>query len=128
MKETNIKIVKQQKKPIAKKTKKKREKRHKEFSKVLLIQESVLIWIITIAFIGLAYLSIFLGYLGSLPWLTAMVSLPWGAYGVSQAFYYKKSQAENTKNGVKYESVIQALNTTNVAANSTKPSSGDFPI
>lgn len=124
MKETNIKIVKQQKKP---KAKKKKERRHGEFSKVLLIQESVLIWIITIAFIGLAYICILLGYLGSLPWLTAMVSLPWGAYGVSQAFYYKKSQAENTKNGVKYESVIQALNTTK-AANSTKPSSGDFPI
>lgn len=125
MKETNIKIVKQQKNP---KAKKKKEKRHNEFSKILLIQESILIWIITIAFIGLAYLSIFLGYLGSLPWLTAMVSLPWGAYGVSQAFYYKKSQAENTKNGVKYESVIQTLNTAKVATNSTKPSSGDFPI
>lgn len=125
MNETNIKIVKQQKNP---KVKKKKEKRYSEFSKILLIQESVLIWIITIAFIGLAYLSIFLGYLGSLPWLTAMVSLPWGAYGVSQAFYYKKSQAENTKNGVKYESVIHTLNTKNVAASSTKPSSGDFPI
>lgn len=125
MKETNIKIVKQQKKP---KAKKKKEKRHNEFSKMLLIQESILIWIITIAFIGLAYMCILLGYLGSLPWLTAMVSLPWGAYGVSQAFYYKKSQAENTKNGVKYESVIQTLNTSKVAVNSTKPSSGDFPI
>lgn len=125
MKETNIKIVEQQKKP---KEKKKKEKRHGEFSKVLLIQESILIWIITIAFIGLAYVCILLGYLGSLPWLSAMVSLPWGAYGVSQAFYYKKSQAENTKNGVKYESVMQTLNTKNVATNSTKPSSGDFPI
>lgn len=125
MKETNIKIVEQQKKP---KEKKKKEKRHGEFSKVLLIQESILIWIITIAFIGLAYVCILLGYLGSLPWLSAMVSLPWGAYGVSQAFYYKKSQAENTKNGVKYESVMQTLNTKNVAVGSTKPSSGDFPI
>ena len=125
MKEENIKIVKQQKNP---KAKKKKEKRHGEFSKVLLIQESILIWIITIAFIGLAYMCILLGYLGSLPWLTAMVSLPWGAYGVSQAFYYKKSQAENTKNGVKYESVIRTLNTAKVATNSTKPSSGDFPI
>ena len=125
MKETNIKIVEQQKKP---KEKKKKEKRHSEFSKILLIQESILIWIITIAFIGLAYVCILLGYLGSLPWLSAMVSLPWGAYGVSQAFYYKKSQAENTKNGVKYESVMQTLNTKNVATNSTKPSSGDFPI
>lgn len=125
MKETNIKIVEQQKKP---KEKKKKEKRHGEFSKVLLIQESILIWIITIAFIGLAYVCILLGYLGSLPWLSAMVSLPWGAYGVSQAFYYKKSQAENTKNGVKYESVMQTLNTAKVTTNSTKPSSGDFPI
>lgn len=125
MKETNIKIVEQQKKP---KEKKKNEKRHGEFSKVLLIQESILIWIITIAFIGLAYVCILLGYLGSLPWLSAMVSLPWGAYGVSQAFYYKKSQAENTKNGVKYESVMQTLNTAKVATNSTKPSSGNFPI
>ena len=79
MKETNIKIIKQQKNPEAKK---KKEKRHSEFSKILLIQESILIWIITIAFIGLAYLSIFLGYICSLPWHTAMVYLTWGTYGV----------------------------------------------
>ena len=47
--------------------------------------------------------------MGSLPWLTASASLPWAAYGVSQVYYYKKSMAENTKNGVKYESVIKEL-------------------
>lgn len=55
----------------------------KEFSKVLLIQESFLIWIMTLALVALAYICILYGYLGSLPWLTAMVSLPWGAYAVS---------------------------------------------
>ena len=49
-------------------------------------------------------------YNGSLPWLAAMVSFPWAAYGVSQAFYYKKSLAENTKNGVKYEAVLADIN------------------
>lgn len=106
------------------KTKKTKSKKKKEFSKWLLIQESVLIWITTIALLGLAYISIILGYLGSLPWLTAMVSLPWGAYAVSQACYYKKSQAENTKDGVKFETIMKEVAT----AASEEPSSGDFEI
>lgn len=78
-------------------------KRKRAFSKTLLIQESALIWIMTLVFLYLAYLSIINGYMGSLPFLTAMVSLPWAAYGVSQALYYRKSQAENTEGGLTYE-------------------------
>lgn len=87
----------------------KHKKNKKEFSKVLLVQESVLIWIMTLSFIGLAALCIIKDYVGSLPWLTAMVSLPWAAYGVSQCFYYNKSKAENTKDGIKYETVMTDL-------------------
>lgn len=78
----------------------------KEFSKVLLVQESVLIWIMTICFIILAFYCVINEYLGELPWLAAMVAFPWAAYGVSQAFYYNKAKAENTKNGLKYEQTI----------------------
>ena len=88
---------------------KKRTTKKKEFSKVLLIQESALIWIMTLSFIGLAALCIIKDYVGSLPWLTAMVSLPWTAYGVSQCFYYNKSKAENTKDGIKYDTVMTDL-------------------
>ena len=63
----------------------------------------------TICFIGLAALCIIKDYVGSLPWLTAMVSLPWTAYGVSQCFYYNKSKAENTKDGIKYDTVMTDL-------------------
>ena len=84
-------------------------KQKREFSKTLLIQESALIWISTLAYIALAFYCIFNGYMGSLPWLTASASLPWAAYGVSQVYYYKKSMAENTKDGVKYASVIKEL-------------------
>lgn len=86
-----------------------RERKKQEFSKALLIQESVLIWIMTIAFLGLAALCIIHDYTGSLPWLTAMITLPWSAYGVSQCFYYNKAKAENTKDGIKYEAVLTEL-------------------
>ena len=39
-----------------------------------------------------------------------MVGFPWSAYGVSQMYYYKKSMAENTKDGIKYDTVMQSLN------------------
>lgn len=84
-------------------------KQKREFSKTLLIQESALIWISTLAYIVLAFYCIYNGYMGSLPWLAASASLPWAAYGVSQVYYYKKSMAENTKDGVKYASVMKEL-------------------
>ena len=38
--------------------------------------------------------------------------IPLGSYGVSQAYYYKKSMAENTKDGIKYDSVMTELEKT----------------
>lgn len=38
-----------------------------------------------------------------------MVGLPWTAYAVSQAFYYRKATKENTKDGIKYDSVMAEL-------------------
>ena len=81
----------------------KNKKEKKAFSKTLLIQESVLIWIITIVFLFLAFLCIIKGFTGELPWLTVIVGFPWSAYGVSQVYYYKKSTKENTKGGVVFE-------------------------
>lgn len=81
----------------------------REFSKSLLIQESALVWVMTLAFIVLAYICIQKDYLGELPWLTAMVGFPWTAYGVSQACYYRKSQAENTVDGIKFETAMAEL-------------------
>lgn len=90
-----------------------RKKEKKEFSKTLLIQESILIWIMTLSFIRLAYICVANQYFGELPWLSAMVALPWTAYGVSQAFYYNKAKNENTKDGITYETVMAELNSPN---------------
>lgn len=84
-----------------------KNKNKKQFSKSLLIQESILIWIITLTFILLAFVCVFKGYFGEFSWLTVIVAFPWTAYGVSQAYYYKKSMKENTKGGVVYEQALR---------------------
>ena len=91
----------------------KRSKNEKkvEFSKRLLLQESMLIWIITIAFIVLAFVCVANQYFGELPWLAAMCGFPWTAYGASQAFYFRKSEKENTQGGIKYETIMAEIKT-----------------
>lgn len=84
------------------------KRQKKEFSKTLLIQESTLIWVVTISSIVLAFYCVINQYFGELPWIAAMVGFPWSAYGVSQAMYYRKSEKENTKNGIKYETVMKS--------------------
>ena len=82
-----------------------------EFSKKLLIQESLLIWVVTLAFIILAFVCIQNQYFGELPWLAAMAACPWTTYGASQAFYFRKAERENTEGGIKYATVMQDYKT-----------------
>ena len=84
-------------------------KKKTEFSKALLIQESILIWIVTFAFILLAFYCVANQYFGELPWVAAMCGFPWTAYGVSQACYYKKAHKENTAGGIKYDTAMHNL-------------------
>lgn len=83
------------------------DKKKTSFSKALLIQESILIWIITISFLALAFYSVVKAYFGELPWLSVIVGFPWSAYAISQAAYYRKSMKENISGGIVYE---QAMN------------------
>lgn len=79
-----------------KKNKSKRKKnKKKEFSKTLIIQESILIWITTICFLVLAFMCVINHEFGDLPWLSVMSGAPWAAYAVSQSQYYGKAKAEN---------------------------------
>ena len=87
---------------------KKEKKQKTEFSKALLIWETVLIVFITVAFLALVYFCIRFDYSGDLTWLSIIYGCPWAAYAVSQACYYKKAEKENTKGGIKYDSVVRA--------------------
>lgn len=85
------------------------EKKKREFSKVLLIQESALIWVTTLVCLILGAYCIYKGFTGSLPWFSSIIVSTWAAYGVSQAMYYKKAMAENTEGGVKFASVAKEI-------------------
>ena len=76
---------------------KRKNKKQYEFSKLIIIQESILVWISTLFLLFLAYKSVLTGYIGSLPYLTTLVGAIWAAYGVSVGFYYNKAKAENLK-------------------------------
>ena len=91
--------------------KKRTEKKEMEFSKKLLLHETLLLWVVTLAFIVLAFVCITNQFFGELPWLTAMAMAPWGAYAVGQGFYYRKAEKENTQGGIKFESVMAQMKT-----------------
>lgn len=84
-------------------------KKKKEFSKVLLIQESILLWLVTLLSFALAGYCVLSGYLGELPWIGILVGLPWTTYGVSQACYYRKALKENCEGGIVYETAMNDL-------------------
>ena len=66
-----------------------------EYSKVIIIFETVLIAIVTVGVLGLTGYAISLQFTGALSYLTAMITAAWGAYGVSVAYYYNKAKTEN---------------------------------
>ena len=106
--------------------KKKKEKQKRAFSKSLLIQESILIWIITVAFIGLALLCIEKDYIGELSWFNVIVGCSWSAYGVSQACYYSKSKKENSVGGITYDLAMK--NQEQSSINEEEPTEEDTSV
>lgn len=83
------------------------KKKKKEFSKKIMNMEMALLWINTLGVLGLAYLCVLKSFDAAFPWLTAMVTLPWAAWGVSKTGYTMKSVKENTQGGIVYENMMQ---------------------
>nr|DAQ90345.1 MAG TPA: hypothetical protein [Caudoviricetes sp.] len=69
--------------------------------------EMALLWVNTLGVLGLAYLCVLKSFDAAFPWLTAMVTLPWAAWGVSKTGYTMKSVKENTQGGIVYENMMQ---------------------
>lgn len=75
-----------------------------EFSKRLILDVRALLWLVTAGGLLLAGLCILKGYTGSLPWLSAMVGLPWTAHGVICSFYLNMAKSDHKQGGITYES------------------------
>jgi len=82
---------------------KRERKRGLEYSKRLISDIRWLLWVVTVGGLMLAGLCIYMGYLGSLPWLSAMVGLPWTAHGVVCSFYLNMAKSDHKVNGITFE-------------------------
>lgn len=68
----------------------------REFSKQLICDIRILLWIVTLGGLGLASACVYLGYLGTLPWITSLVALPWSAHGVVCSFYLNMAKSDHS--------------------------------
>jgi hypothetical protein len=91
------------KKPRNSKTQKRRKKRT-DFSKRLVSDIRLLLWAVTLGGLALAAYCIHEDYAGALPWLSAMVGLPWTAHGVVCSFYINMAKSDHKAGGITFES------------------------
>lgn len=78
-------------------------KQKQDFSKRLIADIRVLLWVVTLGGLVLAAWCVKKGFTGSLPWLSAMVGLPWSAHGVVCGFYLNMAKSDHSEGGITYE-------------------------
>ena len=83
-------------------------KKEPDFSKRLISDIRLLLWVVTLGGLALAAYCIRKGYTGSLPWLTAMVGLPWTAHGVVCSCYLGMAKSDHKRGGITYEAAKAA--------------------
>mgnify|MGYP006872973153 CR=1 FL=1 len=79
-----------------KKKKRRKTKAKMDYSKQLIHDIRYLLWVVTIGALGLAWYCISKGYIGSLPWITSLVALPWSAHGVICTAYLNLAKADHS--------------------------------
>ena len=75
----------------------------KEHSKKLVDDIRALLWVVTVGGLALAAYCIYKNYMGGLPWLTAMVGLPWTAHGAVCTSYLSMAKSDHKRGGITYE-------------------------
>ncbi len=79
-----------------------------EFSKRLISDIRWLLWVVTVGGLALAAYCVQVDYAGALPWLSAMVGLPWTAHGTVCAFYLNMAKSDHKEGGITYDAAKAA--------------------
>lgn len=74
-----------------------------DFSKRLVSDIRALLWVVTVGGLLLAAYCIRSGFTGSLPWVSAMVGLPWAAHGTVCSFYLNMAKSDHKEGGITFE-------------------------
>ena len=98
----------------------KTREKQQEFSKCMISDIRLLLWVVTVGGLVLAAWCIHRGYTGSLPWLSAMVGLPWTAHGTVCAFYLNLCKSDHKEGGITFEAA-KAINFQSPPENMNSP-------
>lgn len=74
-----------------------------DYSKRLISDIRSLLWIVTVGVLLLSAYCIHKNYTGALPWLSAMVGLPWTAHGVVCSCYLSMAKSDHREGGITYD-------------------------
>ena len=85
-----------------------RARQAREHSKQLTNDIRALLWVVTVGGLLLAFYCVRLGYTGALPWVGAMVGLPWTAHGVVCSFYLNLCKSDHSPGGITFEAAKAA--------------------
>lgn len=79
------------------------KKKPLDYSKRVVRDIRALLWVVTAGGLILAAYCIYKDFVGSLPWLSAMVGLPWSAHGVVCSFYLNMAKSDHSEGGITFE-------------------------
>ena len=79
-----------------------------QFSKWVVADVRPLLWVVTIGGFALAFYCVYKGFTGALPWIGAMVGLPWTAHGVICAAYLSLCKSDDRRGGTTYDAAKAA--------------------
>lgn len=82
--------------------------RAKEFTQYMIVSDNAILWFISFSYVILAAFSIHRNYTGALPWLTSGQALAFGGWATVQCFLIKKSERQNTKGGITYDTAMKS--------------------
>lgn len=79
------------------------KRKKEEYSKRLVSDIRSLLWVVTVGCLILAFYCVRNNYTGSLPWIAAMVGLPWTAHGAVCSCYLNMAKSDHREGGITYE-------------------------
>ena len=91
-----------------KRSRSRKKTKRTDYSKKMISDIRALLWVVTVGGLLLAAYCIRTGYAGALPWLTAMVGLPWTAHGVVCSNYLSMAKSDHRRGGITFESATAA--------------------
>lgn len=80
-----------------------RQKKKRDHSKRLTTDIRSLLWVVTVGGLLLAFYCVHEDFTGALPWISAMVGLPWTAHGVVCSFYLNMAKSDHKEGGITFE-------------------------